>query len=249
MVAPSHMSARVIRAIAKEWDVAPVTIEKWHGNGWPVHDQKALADVLVKAQTSMRVRARAQDILKGYEKEPGQDETVFQAEMKVRRNALEAVEDLERYQAYFKAEVEKGQRSGNDAMIENAIKRYAELSVVQVRVRKELHKMGEESGNTIAKSEASQIIDAMGSRASIGVGRLKEALAKVVAGAMTVEEAANRIEPELVRVLFFEPFKAASGVAAACGLPVWVVERLRKTLGDYVEDGEKEFDEREKSSV
>ena len=229
--------------IARDWGVSLLTVQHWQAKGFPIRDERALAETLVGSQTSQRVRARAHEVLKGYHKEPDAgDESVFQAEMKLRRNALEAVEDLERYLAYFRARVELGQKTGNQAMIEDAIRRFMDLSGAMVRVRKELQKMGEDSGNTIAKSEARQIVRAIGSRCAISMGRLKEFIGKAVVGATTVEEAANRVEPVIVRTLFFESFKAAAGVAASCGLPEWVVADLRETVGDHIEDGEREFD-------
>ena len=235
--------ARNQRQIAKKWGVSVLTVQNWVKRGLPVQDDKALAESLSRGWTSNKVRVRAIDILKGYageeEKEP---EAVVEAELKARKTALDVVSDLERNIAYYNQQLEQGKRTANQAMVENAIKQHGNLALTLIRVRKELHKMGEESGNTIAKAECVRILKAIGSRASVAIGRLKEVLGKAVVGAATVEDAANRVEPELVRGLFFEPFRAAGLVAANCGLPGWVVEALRETVGDYVEEGEKEFD-------
>jgi hypothetical protein len=51
------------------------------------------------------------------------------------------------------------------------------------------------------------------------------------------------LDPELLSTRFLTPFAYAAKLQSGVGLPAWVVAKMREAAGDFLEGGEKQFDE------
>jgi len=165
------------------------------------------------------------------------------AEEKIDRTALGMVEDLEREAAKFQRIQDKAELKGDIAIASMALTERTKLYRHLMVIRKELRKLGEDSGRFLGREEAERIFGAMTDRLSVSVHHTCQHLARRLLGLNRVEEVHKVIDPEFVKVFFLQALVNCAKVTAKCGLPAWVVECLRKSAGNYIETGETHFDE------
>jgi hypothetical protein len=207
----------------------------------PLRDEKVLAQqLLLNKRMPAHVRAKALAILGNASTETADDQRA--AEEKIERTALGMVEDLEREAAKFQRIQDKAEASGDIARASTALTERTKLYRHLMVIRKELRKLGEDSGRFLGRDEAERILGALTDRLSVSVHQTCRHLSRRLLRLERVEEVNAVIEPELVQTFFLQALVNCAKVTAQCGLPSWVVDCIKKSVGNYIETGEKRFE-------
>lgn len=229
-----------LASVARRWGVSKMAVTAWNKKGYPVHNDRLLAEVLIKTEAPSRVKAKALEFTTGFTESTadpkGDDlETVG---THLAKTTLQTVEEIEKDILRYTNDQHRAEREGNREALEYATNQKLKFQKALIEVRMRLKKMGEESGKQISKPEFEQIISAMASRAALGVHQLIQKISLDVCESETAEEAIGKLEPLVLAELFVDPFVRAAGLAAGCGMPAWVVDGIKTAIGDHIEDGE-----------
>jgi hypothetical protein len=223
------------KAIAALWGVTTRMVGTWRSRGFPVGDEKALAEVLLSSpMPCAKVRERALEIL------GPSSETALELNGENGSEAELDGKQLGWLQSYWKVSRGKLQTALDGGVDEAGINRWHKrtLEVAQTIMRIQLaeKRLGIESGALVAREEVERCFEAVGYHQALACARLGDQLGSLCVGLASPQEIARRATSELLTKALVDPLGRAVALAAATGLPAWVVEAIKRGLTTIEKD-------------
>jgi hypothetical protein len=161
------------------------------------------------------------------------------------RPADASKDPLEELRDYYQIKLRKANAAGD----ENSIRIYSELVIKYEKAIRDnklaADRMGIEVGQLVPRADVERwafgIAYWLMRSTDAALDTLSAKLAPLAPGLEAAKVRATA-EPFLLGSMILEPFARAS-IQAGIGLEPWLCDRMRKTCGDYLENGERSFDE------
>lgn len=230
---------------AKFWGVTQRTIQRWLKKSVPVDDVESMK---VWARTQKRLPVGFQKklaelrVAAPMDADPDWDEFEHQLAEHGETGGEENEARLERYRDFFAFKLNKAIRAGQ----QDEIKYWEARFVTQEKAIREskllAEKLGLDNGETLRK-HTEAFVRALAFWSMRTTDDLIEYLAPRLVGLTFPEEVRSVIEPILLDARFVGPLARASQVEGEAGLPDWVPGEIKRAVGNYIEDGERAFEE------
>jgi hypothetical protein len=237
---------------ANKYRVGERTIKRWAAKGAPLGDDAAMVE-WSKAQTNLPTGFLEwlDEQKRGLAPKDGgapTTESDWQEFEKIARtddpkDAMQKIAKARDFAAFmlekaWKSESTKDQKHFADLLA----KMESCLHDAQLRAKK----LGVDSGELLPRPECERILWALAHWLLRSTDQHLDAItAKLTAlsPGLAATPVRSVLEPELLSQRFLVPFAHAAKIQNGVGLPGWVVAKMREAAGDFLENGEKQFEE------
>lgn len=243
---------RSVAGQAEFYRVTPRTIDRWRAREAPLLDVAAMIEWAPNQKSlpdSFLARiAELKAMQPGGKKTAMEGDADWQEFISQARSgdAKESLEKLALARDFASFKFEKASRATD----KDNMKFYAELLSkfegvfhdAQLRARK----LGIDEGELLPRSEVERITWAVAYWLLRATDQHLDAITsklKALSPGLDAEPVRAVLEPELLSCRFLEPFAKAARIQSGVGLPGWLFAKMRESAGDFLEAGEKQFDE------
>jgi DNA-binding transcriptional MerR regulator len=230
------------------WGVSETIIKRLRAQGAPLHSPKELAEWRKTHKVPEAVAAKLDETEKpSAESELENDVDWEEFEKRVRSDdPKESMAQLAKARDFAAFKFEKAGRL-------NDTKKQEFYSKLLTRFEGAFHdaqlrgkRLGLDAGELLPRPEVERILWALAHWLLRSTDQHLDAItAKLTALSPGLSATPVRavLEPELLSQRFLVPFAHAAKIQNGVGLPGWVVAKMRESAGDFLENGEKQFDE------
>jgi hypothetical protein len=148
------------------------------------------------------------------------------------------LEVMESHLAWSNEQLLIAQELNDEAGILTFSRLYKEFSAAVLANRLAQLKLGVDVGELLPRTEVARLFWAFASRAALAIQRIRDQLGPRLVGLSNEAEVVSRLEPTLLTELFISPWARATNLAAAIGLPGWVITDLRRAFADHIAQGD-----------